>query len=154
MAEGFEKLSKIQDDILGAVWQTIGDTVDTYYIEGLASRSEDGSGMLSGRFAYGVKDGKLLKNTEVGVEDENIGQLNKFIIKKIHELYDTLIDLQGISPVRFRWVVDVKTGHIDSDWTYYDKLTPEELENNAWKGWRGDEMWETQIRKELAKKAD
>ncbi|MDR0299813.1 MAG: hypothetical protein LBI13_06995 [Streptococcaceae bacterium] len=152
MAEGFEKVSEIQDEILGAVWQTIGEAVETYYIEGLASRSEDGSGMLSGRFAYGVKEGKLLKNTEVGLEDETISRLNKFIITKIRELYDTLIDLQGKSPVRFRWVVDVKTGHVDSDWTYYNQLTPKELENNAWKGWRGDEIWEAQIREQLLAK--
>lgn len=152
MTEGFEKLSKIQDEILGSVWQTVGEVVDTYYIEGLASSSEDGSGMLSGRIAYGVKDGELYYNTKLGIEKEELRQLNRYITGKIREIYDTIMDLQGKSPVRFRWVVDVKTGHVDSEWTYLDQLTPKELENNAWKGWRGDEMWEAQILESLVQK--
>ncbi|GAB2024491.1 hypothetical protein [Lactovum odontotermitis] len=152
MAEKFEKISEIQDDILGAVWQVIGDEVDEYYIQGKVSVADDGSGMVEGGLDYASKSGKLYMNNKLGIEKTTLGDLNKFITEKIRELYNTLMDLQGKSPVRFRWIVNVELGHVDSDWTYYDQLTPEELKNNAWKGWRGDEMWEAQIRENLSRK--
>ncbi|NQX14048.1 hypothetical protein HQQ80_20675 [Microbacteriaceae bacterium VKM Ac-2855] len=65
-------------------------------------------------------------------------------------MHDILRELQGKSPVRFRWSVDTRTGQVESDWTYYDNLTDEEKKDDFWEGWKGDFAWKAQLEAELA----
>lgn len=149
-ATGFERLSEIQDEILGFTWEQVADKVDKFYVQGKAT--DDAAGRLTsveGNVKYMIVGDKVLKNSDV-INDEEFDRNVQFVRPRIEELHDLLIELQGKSPVRFRWSVDTKTQEVESEWTYYDDLTDEEKEDNFWKYWEGDFAWRDQLQAELA----
>ncbi|PPG69433.1 hypothetical protein C5C31_07050 [Rathayibacter rathayi] len=147
---GFQRLSEIQEEIIAFTWEQVGDKVEKFYIEGKIS--DDASGNItqySGNLKYSIADGKVLNNSDVLAKEE-FRENVRFVQPRIVQLHDILRELQGKSPVRFRWAVDTKTGQVESDWTYYDDLTDEEKKDNFWQNWKGDFAWKAQLEAELA----
>jgi hypothetical protein len=147
---GFERISQIQDEILGFTWEQLGDKVDKFYVQGKIT--DDDAGNItgySGQLEFAIIDSKIMNNLDVLVREE-CKENSGFIRPRIVELHDLLVELQGKSPVRFRWSVDTKTGQVESQWTYYDDLTDQEKEDDFWEFWEGDVAWRDQLKAELA----
>ncbi|AZZ50030.1 hypothetical protein C5E02_12900 [Rathayibacter rathayi] len=146
----FERLSEIQDEILGFTMQQVGDKVDKFYVQGKIT--DDARGNITGyegNLRNVVVGGGVLDVSDV-LGDAGFDESCGFIQPRIVELHDILRELQGKSPVRFRWAVDTKTGQVESDWTYYDDLTAEEKKDDFWENWEGDFAWKAQLEAELA----
>ncbi|MFJ2369144.1 hypothetical protein [Microbacterium sp. NPDC087665] len=149
-ATGFERVSQIQDEILAFTWEQVADRVDKFYVLGKVTDDDEGRiTMTKGNMIFGVLNTEVLNNSEVLSKDEFRAN-SAFILPRISELHDLLIRLQGKSPVRFRWSVDTKTRQVESDWTYYDDLAPEEKKDDFWEFWKGDSAWRDQLKAELA----
>jgi hypothetical protein len=149
-AAGFERVTQIQDEILAFTWEQVADRVDKFYVQGKVT-DDDAGRILSvqGNVTYAIVGDKVVHNGDF-VGDDEFDENSDFICPRIQELHDLLIRLQGKSPVRFRWSVDTTTRQVESDWTYYDDLTPEEKKDDFWKHWEGDFAWEEQLKAELA----
>lgn len=149
-AVALERISQLQDEIPRFTWAQVADRVDTFYVQGKVSDDESGQVlMVSGDMLCGARDGRFLKNSEV-LTDEEFDANSEYICPRIRELHDLLFVSQGRSPVRFRWMVDTRTGRVESDWTYYDDLTDAEKKDDFWKHWEGDFAWMDEIRAHLA----
>ena len=148
-AVALERISQIQDEILRFTWEQVADRVDTFYVRGKVSDDESGQVlMVSGNMLCGARAGRLLKNSEV-LTDEEFRANSAHILPRIRELHDLLFASQGSSPVRFRWMVDTRTGRVESDWTYYDDLTDTEKKDDFWKHSKGDLAWMDEIQAHL-----
>ncbi len=148
-AVALERISEIQDEILRFTWDQVADRVDTFYVQGKVSDDESGRIlMVSGNMPFGVRDERLMKNSEL-LTDEEFDANSAHILPRIEELHDLLFASQGKSPVRFRWVVDTRTGRVESDWTYYDDLSDTEKKDDFWAGWKGDFAWMDEIQAHL-----
>ncbi|NQX14049.1 hypothetical protein HQQ80_20680 [Microbacteriaceae bacterium VKM Ac-2855] len=146
----FERLSEIQNEILGFTMQQVGDKVDKFYVQGKIT--DDARGNVTGyegNLRNVVVAGAVLDVSDVLAKDE-FRENARYVKPRIVELHDILRELQGKSPVRFRWSVDTRTGQVESDWTYYDNLTDEEKKDDFWEGWKGDFAWKAQLEAELA----
>ena len=145
-----QRLSEIQDEIVGFTWKQIGDRANKIYIQGKVT--DDGSGNITfveGNLKYAVVDGAVVGNSIVLSKDEF--RENAAVVRpRIVELHDLLTGLQAKSPVRFRWSVDCESGQVESDWTYYDDLTAQEKQDDFWQHWKGDAAWKVQLEAELA----
>jgi hypothetical protein len=147
---GFEQISELQDEILGFTWQQLGDKVDKFYVQGKVSDDESGRILMAqGGFFFAVVENRVLNNADI-LNREELDENSDFVLPRIEELHDLLVELQGKSPVRFRWSVDTKTGQVESEWTYYDDLTDQEKEDDFWEFWEGDVAWRDQLKTELA----
>lgn len=145
-----ERISQIQDEILRFTWEQVAGRVDTFYVQGKVSDDESGQIlMLQGNFVCGTRGTQLIDNADA-LDDEEFDSNSAFVCPRIRELHDLLFASQGRSPVRFRWVVDTRTGRVESDWTYYDDLTDAEKKDDFWKHWEGDFAWMDEIRARLA----
>lgn len=146
---GFERMSKIQDEILEFTGEQVADKVDKFYVQGKVSDDEKGNiTRAAGGLAYMIVGDQVLYNAQVVSKEEfreNVGVVRPLI----EELHDILFALQGKSPVRFRWCVDTKTQEVESEWTYYDDLTDEEKKDDFWESWEGDFAWRDQLQAEL-----
>ncbi|MWV32558.1 hypothetical protein [Rathayibacter iranicus] len=146
----FERLSQIQEEIIDFTLGQVGDDVEKLYIQGKVSDDDLGNiTSVQGQLDYAIVDGKVVDNIKV-VTKEEYRENSRYILPRIEELHNLLIALQGKSPVRFRWVVDTRTGMVESDWTYYDNLTDEEKKDDFWQNWKGDFAWKAQLEAELA----
>ncbi|WP_146077309.1 hypothetical protein [Rathayibacter tritici] len=146
----FERLSRIQEEIIDFTLGQVGDDVEKLYIQGKVSDDDLGNiTSVQGQLDYAIVDGKVVDNIKV-VTKEEYRENSRFILPRIEELHNLLIALQGKSPVRFRWAVDTTTGQVESDWTYYDDLTDEEKNDDFWENWEGDFAWKAQLEAELA----
>ncbi|NQX11808.1 hypothetical protein HQQ80_09250 [Microbacteriaceae bacterium VKM Ac-2855] len=146
----FERLSEIQNEILGFTMQQVGDKVDKFYVQGKIT--DDARGNVTGyegNLRNVVVAGAVLDVSDVLAKDE-FRENARYVKPRIVELHDILRELQGKSPVRFRWSVDTRTGQVESDWTYYDDLTDEEKKDDFWENWQGDFAWKAQLEAELA----
>lgn len=146
----FERLSQLQEEIIGFTWRQVGNNVDRFYIQGKIS--DDASGNIaqySGNLKYSIVEGKVVNNSDVLTKDK-LRENSDYIKHRIVQLHDLLVALQGKSPVRFRWTVDTKTGQVESDWTYYDDLTDEEKKDDFWESWKSDFAWKARLEAELA----
>ncbi|NQX12101.1 hypothetical protein HQQ80_10735 [Microbacteriaceae bacterium VKM Ac-2855] len=146
----FERLSEIQNEILIFTMQQVGNKVDKFYVQGKIT--DDARGNVTGyegNLRNVVVAGAVLDVSDVLAKDvfrENA----RYIKPRIVELHDILRELQGKSPVRFRWVVDTRTGAVESEWTYYENLTDAEKKDDFWENWQGDFAWKAQLEAELA----
>ncbi|MDR6865494.1 hypothetical protein J2Y69_000076 [Microbacterium resistens] len=147
---GLERLSQIQDEILQFTWRQVADKVDKFYIQGKIV--DDGAGhvtMVQGSLKYVIRGAEVLNNSDV-ISKDDFRESSQFVTTRIEALHDLLLELQGRSPVRFRWSVDTQNRHVDSEWTYYQDLTEEEKKDDFWKHWKGDFAWKAQLEAELA----
>ena len=146
---GLERLSQLQDEIIEFTWNQVADKVDVFYIQGKVSDDDRGNiTSIEGNLKYMVVGDKVLKNADV-VSDEEFSENAAFVRPRINELHDVLWELQGVSPVRFRWKIDTRTQKVESDWTYYKDLTDQEKEDDFWESWEGDFAWRDQLQSEL-----
>lgn len=146
---GFERVSELQDEILGFTFEQVGDKVDKFYVEGKVTSDRGQITMSQGVLAFAVKDNQLLENLEV-LSREELRENNDFVIPRVRELFYVLVGLQGRAPSRFRWSVDTRTGEVEGDWTYYEDFTEQEKEDDFWEHWEGDDLWRDQLKAELA----
>ena len=148
-ATGFERISELQNEILGFTFEQIGEKVDKFYVEGKVTDDNGRITMVQGSVVFAVKDNNLLNNSDV-LNDEEYDSNSDFVLPRVEEIHDILVELQGKSPVRFRWSVDTRTNQVESDWTYYDDLTAQEKKDDFWEHWQGDALWREQLKAELA----
>ncbi|WP_146076171.1 hypothetical protein [Rathayibacter rathayi] len=146
----FERLSEIQDEILGFTMEQVGDKVDKFYVQGKITDDSRGNITSSEGNLRNVVVGGRVFGVSTVLDDAGFAESVAFVRPRIVELHDILRNLQGKSPVRFRWAVDTKTGQVESDWTYYDDLTDEEKKDGFWENWEGDFAWKAQLEAELA----
>ncbi|NQX11807.1 hypothetical protein HQQ80_09245 [Microbacteriaceae bacterium VKM Ac-2855] len=146
----FERLSEIQNEILGFTMQQVGDKVDKFYVQGKIT--DDARGNITGyegNLRNVVIDGRVQDASDI-LGDAGFDESCEYIQPRVAELHDILRELQGKSPVRFRWAVDTKTGEVESQWTYYENLTDAEKKDDFWENWQGDFAWKAQLEAELA----
>ncbi|WP_146083258.1 hypothetical protein [Rathayibacter rathayi] len=91
----FERLSEIQDEILGFTMQQVGDKVDKFYVQGKIT--DDARGNITGyegNLRNVVVGGGVLDVSDV-LGDAGFDESCGFIQPRIVELHDILRELQG-----------------------------------------------------------
>lgn len=152
--KAFERLSEIQDEIVKFSATQVGSRVDRFFVQGKVTEDDDGNITgVQGNVRNVVVADRVLDVSEV-LDDPGFKENVRFVRPRVMELHDVLRQVQGKSPVRFRWAVDMKTGHVESEWTYYDDLTPREKENDFWRHFEGDIAWKEQLQIELVGTGD
>ncbi len=147
---GLERVSQLQNEIIEFTWRQVAEKVDRFYIQGKVTDDDSGTiSMVQGDLIFAVVNNQIVNNSDV-LDDDEFDKNSEFVLPRIEELHDVLIELQGKSPVRFRWSVDTRTQQVESDWTYYDDLTDEEKKDDSWEGWEGDFAWKTRLEAEVA----
>ncbi|MDR6865492.1 hypothetical protein J2Y69_000074 [Microbacterium resistens] len=146
----FARLSEIQDEILNFTIEQVVHDIEKIYVQGKITDDLQGNvTSYEGVLKYAVEQNRILNNSEV-LTREALRENSAFISLRIVELHDILRELQGKSPVRFRWAMDTKTGQVESDWAYYEDLTEEEKKDDFWQHWEGDFAWKAKLQAELA----